>query len=108
MVRDNLVGSSRRWGAEVCSPRSSPNRHRIGRPLCLENPNPARAEYSLTESATSPFHAEPEQRGLRVTYPPSIASHSREQDFYFGPDLLLRRHDYHLDASSGFAASQYS
>src|SRR5260370_42575907 len=61
MLRDNLVGSSRRWGAEVCSPRSSPNRHRIGRPLCLENPNPAPAEYSLTESATSPFHAEPEQ-----------------------------------------------
>src|ERR1700692_4223000 len=34
-----------------------PKTHRIGRPLCLENPRPEGAEYSLTESATSPFHA---------------------------------------------------
>jgi len=46
-------------------------------------------------------------RGLRVTYPSTVASHSREQDFYFGPDLLLRRHDYHVQASGGFAAAQY-
>jgi hypothetical protein len=46
-------------------------------------------------------------RGLRATYPPNIASHSREQDFYFGPDFLLRRHDYHVEASGGFAAAQY-
>ena len=39
--------------------------------------------------------------------PPNIASHSREQDFYFGPDFLLRRHDYHVEASGGFAAAQY-
>src|SRR5271169_1257869 len=38
-----------------------PKTHRIGRPLCLENPRPEGAEYSLTESAPSPFHAEPEQ-----------------------------------------------
>ncbi len=38
-----------------------PNIHRIGRPLCLENPRPEGAEYSLTENAHSPFHAEPEQ-----------------------------------------------
>ena len=29
---------------------------------------------------------------LRAQFPPEIASHSREQDFYFGPDYLLRRH----------------
>ena len=46
-------------------------------------------------------------RGLRVTYPSNIASHSRRQDFYFGPDFLLRRHDYHVEASGGFAAAQY-
>jgi len=46
-------------------------------------------------------------RGLRVTYPSNIASHSREQVFYFGPDFLLRRHDYHVEASGGFAAAQY-
>jgi hypothetical protein len=45
--------------------------------------------------------------GLRVTCPPDIASHSRQQDFYFGPDFLLRRHDYHVEASGGFAAAQY-
>ncbi len=46
-------------------------------------------------------------RGLRVTFPTEIASHSREQDFYFGSDFLLRRHDYHVEASGGFAAAQY-
>jgi hypothetical protein len=40
-------------------------------------------------------------------YPPNTASHSREQDFYFGPDFLLRRHDYHVEASGSFAAAQY-
>ena len=38
----------------------SPKTYRIGRPLCLENPRPEGAECSLTENATSPFHAEPE------------------------------------------------
>ena len=46
-------------------------------------------------------------RGLRVAFPPEIVSHSRQQDFYFGPDFLLRRHDYHVEASGGFAAAQY-
>ena len=31
----------------------------------------------------------------------------KTQDFYFGPDFLLRRHDYHVEASGGFAAAQY-
>jgi hypothetical protein len=56
----------------------------------------------------NPWHEDDELwRGLRVTYPSNIASHSREQDFYFGPDFLLRRHDYHVEASGGFAAAQY-
>lgn len=46
-------------------------------------------------------------RGLRVTYASDIASHSGQHDFYFGPDLLLRRDDYHVEASGGFAAAQY-
>src|ERR1039457_3747910 len=41
-----------------------PKPYRIGRPLCLENPRPEGAEYSLTESAPSPFHAEPEQSSV--------------------------------------------
>jgi len=46
-------------------------------------------------------------RGLSVTFPTEIASHSGEQDFYFGSDFLLRRHDYRVEASGGFAAAQY-
>jgi hypothetical protein len=46
-------------------------------------------------------------RGLRVEFPEHIASHSRVQNFYFGDDFLLRRHDYHVDVAGGFAATQY-
>ncbi|HUN83315.1 MAG TPA: hypothetical protein VMU48_03005 [Terracidiphilus sp.] len=79
--------------------------------------------YALWTYLTAPFHfvmpgfrveeieswREDDEvwRGLRVTYPSNIASHSKEQDFYFGPDYLLRRHDYHVQASGGFAAAQY-
>ena len=79
--------------------------------------------YALWTYLTTPFHftlsgftveeIDPWREGnefwggLRVTYPPNIASHSRQQDFYFGSDFLLRRHDYHVEASGGFAAAQY-
>ena len=79
--------------------------------------------YALWTYLTTPFHfampgfevaeidpwREQEELwpGLQVTYPPDIASHSRQQDFYFGPDFLLRRHDYRVEASGGFAAAQY-
>jgi hypothetical protein len=79
--------------------------------------------YALWTYLTAPFHfAMPgfdveeiapwrEQdelwRGLRVTYPAGVVSHSQQQDFYFGSDFLLRRHDYHVEASGGFAAAQY-
>jgi hypothetical protein len=46
-------------------------------------------------------------RGLRATFPPDIASHSTEQDFYFGPDMLLRRHDYSVEIAGNFPAAQY-
>ncbi|MEU1414774.1 hypothetical protein [Streptomyces sp. NPDC005731] len=46
-------------------------------------------------------------RGLRAAFPPEIAGHSTEQDFSFGPDHLLRRHDHHVDVAGGFAAAQY-
>jgi hypothetical protein len=36
-------------------------------------------------------------RGLRARFPDRIASHSKAQDFYFGEDFLLRRHDYNLE-----------
>ncbi|MHA7776085.1 hypothetical protein [Roseibium sp. M-1] len=44
-------------------------------------------------------------RGLRASFPDRIATHSTVQDFYFGPDGLLRRHDYHVDVAGGFAAA---
>src|SRR5215207_9805363 len=46
-------------------------------------------------------------RGLRATFPAAIASHSTEQDFYFGPDMLIRRHDYRVEIAGNFAAAQY-
>jgi len=46
-------------------------------------------------------------RGLGVRFPPNIASHSAEQEFYFGPDLLLRRHDYRLEIAGGPPIAQY-
>ena len=38
--------------------------------------------------------------------PGSIATHSALQDFFFGDDLLLRRHDYDVDVAGGFDAAQ--
>lgn len=46
-------------------------------------------------------------RGLRVRFPDHIASHSQEQDFYFGEDFRLRRHDYHVEVAGGFPTAQY-
>jgi hypothetical protein len=43
---------------------------------------------------------------LRVQFPPGIATHSEIQDFFFGEDHLLRRHDYFVDVAGGFAAAQ--
>lgn len=45
--------------------------------------------------------------GLQADFPPEIATHSRLQEFYFGPDHLLRRHDYRVDVAGGFPAAQY-
>lgn len=42
-----------------------------------------------------------------MLFPPGFVSHSVEQEFYFGPDLLLARHDYRVDVAGGFAAIQY-
>lgn len=47
-------------------------------------------------------------RGLRVHYPSNIASHSRVEEFYFGSDHLVRRHDYRVDVAGGFATMHYT
>lgn len=45
--------------------------------------------------------------GLQAQFPPEIATHSSLQEFYFGDDHLLRRHDYRVDVAGGFPAVQY-
>lgn len=46
-------------------------------------------------------------RRLKVTFPDSVASHTREQVTYFGPDGLMRRHDYAVDVLGGTFGAQY-
>jgi hypothetical protein len=45
-------------------------------------------------------------RVLKARFPQSVATHSAVQHFYFGADLLLRRHDYDVDVAGGFGAAQ--
>lgn len=45
-------------------------------------------------------------RVLRAYFPGTIETHSLVQDFFFGEDLLLRRHDYSVNIAGGFAAAQ--
>ncbi|MFJ8153624.1 hypothetical protein [Streptomyces sp. NPDC094468] len=62
--------------------------------------------FTVTE--IEPWHERDQVwRGLDVTFPPSYPSHSEHQQFYFGSDGLLRRHDYHVDVAGGFATAQY-
>lgn len=46
-------------------------------------------------------------RVLNVVLPETLASHSAEQNFYFGPDYLLRRQDYHLELSGNAQVAHY-
>jgi hypothetical protein len=48
-----------------------------------------------------------ELTGFQVEFGPDFASRSTLQEFYFGPDLLLARHDYRVDVAGGFPAIQY-
>jgi len=40
-------------------------------------------------------------RRLKITFPDNVKSHTREQISCFGPDGLLRRHDYTVDILGG-------
>ncbi len=46
-------------------------------------------------------------RRLRVTFPETIATHSREQIFYIDIDGLIRRHDYEVEIQGNNAAARY-
>jgi len=47
-------------------------------------------------------------KGLSVTFPSDFATHSAVQQFYFGSDNLIRRHDYHVDAGNFYVAQYIS
>jgi hypothetical protein len=46
-------------------------------------------------------------RRLKVTFPDYIATHNREQIFYFDSDGLLRRHDYNPEVINAGPAAHY-
>ena len=46
-------------------------------------------------------------RRLQITFPDAIATHCPVQDFYFGENSLLRRHDYRVEVCGGLPAAQY-
>ena len=47
-------------------------------------------------------------RPLKITYPDSIAGHTREQVAYYGQDGLLRRHAYTVDVLGGASGLNYA
>lgn len=47
-------------------------------------------------------------RRLAVTFPEDLATHNRDQIFYFDSTGLLRRHDYNADVFGGTPAANYS
>jgi hypothetical protein len=47
-------------------------------------------------------------RALQVTFPATIASHTRLQTSYFGSDGLLRRHEYRVDVLGGASGLNYA
>jgi hypothetical protein len=57
----------------------------------------------------APIRADGETwRRLKVTFPDYVKSHSREQISCFGPDGLLRRHDYTVDILGGATGLNYA
>jgi hypothetical protein len=56
-----------------------------------------------------PWHENGEEwRRLKVTFPRHIASHTRTQVTHFGPDGLMRRHDYTVDILGGATGANYT
>jgi hypothetical protein len=58
------------------------------------------------EETTSWHEGGERWRVVRAHFPGSIDTHSQIQDFFFGEDLRLRRHDYNVNIAGGFAAAQ--
>ena len=47
-------------------------------------------------------------RGIDVRFPAEVHTHSRSQQFYFGDDGLLARHDYTVDVWAGTRAAHFT
>lgn len=55
-----------------------------------------------------PWHENAEVwRRLKVTFPDYVASHTKTQVTHFGPDGLMRRHDYTVDILGGATGANY-
>jgi hypothetical protein len=66
-----------------------------------------RKEFAHEEIAAIQVEKEAWRR-LKVTFPDEVKSHTREQIFCFGPDGLLRRHDYTVDILGGATGLNYA
>jgi hypothetical protein len=62
----------------------------------------------LESEEIEPWHENGEEwRRLKVTFPDYIASHTKTQITHFGPDGLMRRHDYTVDVLGGNTGANY-
>jgi hypothetical protein len=67
------------------------------------------AQPGFVTEEISPIEIEGERwRRLKVTFPDHIKSHTKEQISCFGPDGLLRRHDYTVDILGGATGFNYA
>jgi hypothetical protein len=62
----------------------------------------------ITEEVASIQIEDETWRRLKVIFPDEVKSHTREQFFNFGPDGLLRRHDYSVDILGGATGLNYA
>jgi hypothetical protein len=65
------------------------------------------AGFETEEIASIQIESETWRR-LKVTFPDNVRSHTREQISCFGPDGLLRRHDYTVDILGGATGLNYA
>ncbi|WP_283180323.1 hypothetical protein [Pseudomonas svalbardensis] len=88
-VRATLVTGGSLWGMKGLTQDSAPRQMTVW--------------LHHQRASVMPFGG-PDQR---TAFPENIATHCAVQDFYFGEDFLLRRHDYDVDVSGGLPAAQY-
>jgi hypothetical protein len=62
----------------------------------------------LVEEISAIEKEEETWRRLQVIFPDSVSSHTRQQVSCFGPDGLLRRHDYTVDVLGGATRLNYA